>query len=129
MATHHAIVVERDGRVAAFAWAGEYPPRRAYAGVGEVSVYVAREARGHGFGRLALSALIDAAEARGFWKLVSRIFPENEASRRLCAGLGLREVGIYRRHGRLDGQWPGVARREWPGRRPSRAALQCDASV
>jgi phosphinothricin acetyltransferase len=36
---------------------------------------------------------------------VSRIFPENAASRALCAALGFREVGIYRRHGRLDGRW------------------------
>ncbi|TMC32618.1 MAG: N-acetyltransferase family protein [Chloroflexi bacterium] len=104
-ATHPATVVERDGRVVGFAWTGEYRPRRAYAGVGEVSVYVARVARGQGVGRLALAVLIDAAEARGFWKLVSRIFPENVASRRLCAGLGFREVGVYRRHGRLDGTW------------------------
>jgi L-amino acid N-acyltransferase YncA len=103
--THPAIVVERDGRVAGFAWAGEYRPRRAYGRVAEFSVYVAREDRGHGVGRLALTTLIDAAEARGFTKLVSRVFPENIASRRLCAALGFREVGVYRRHGRLDGRW------------------------
>ena len=56
-------------------------------------------------GRLCLGALISEAERRGFWKLVSRIFPENVASRRLCAALGFREIGIYRRHGRLDGRW------------------------
>lgn len=104
-ATHPAVVVENDGRVVAVAWTGEYRPRQAYAGVAEVSVYVARSARGQGAGRLALSAVADAAEARGFWKLVSRIFPENLASRRLCAAVGFREVGTYRRHGRLDGQW------------------------
>jgi len=103
--THPAIVVERSGRVTGFAWASEYRPRRAYARVAEFSVYVAREDRGHGVGRLALTTLIDAAEARGFTKLVSRVFPENIASRRLCAALGFREVGVYRRHGRLDGRW------------------------
>jgi len=56
-------------------------------------------------GRLSLEALIREAERRGFWKLVSRIFPENLASRRLCAALGFREVGVYRRHGQLDGHW------------------------
>ncbi len=71
----------------------------------EVSIYVARGARGRGVGRLSLGALISEAERRGFWKLVSRIFPENVASRKLCAALGFREVGIYRRHGRLDGKW------------------------
>jgi L-amino acid N-acyltransferase YncA len=99
------VVVERDGQVLGVAWTSEYRPRQAYAGVAEVSVYVAREARGQGIGRLALAALIEAAEARGLWKLVSRIFPENLVSRRLCAGQGFREVGIYRRHGRLHGRW------------------------
>ena len=56
-------------------------------------------------GRLCLGALITEAERRGFWKLVSRIFPENVASRRLCAALGFREIGVYRRHGKLDGRW------------------------
>lgn len=104
-ATHPAVVVEQDGRVAGVAWTSQYRPRQAYAGVAEVSIYVARDARGQGVGRLALDAVADAAEARGFTKLVSRIFPENVASRRLCAAAGFREVGIYRRHGRLDGRW------------------------
>jgi L-amino acid N-acyltransferase YncA len=58
-----------------------------------------------GGGRLVLEALISEAERRGFWKLLSRIFPENAASRRLCATLGFREVGVYHRHGRLEGRW------------------------
>ena len=100
-----AVVVEDERRVLGFAWSSEYRPREAYAGVAEFSVYVARAARGRGVGRLSLEALIREAERRGFWKLASRIFPENVASRRLCAALGFREVGVYRRHGQLDGHW------------------------
>ena len=100
-----AVVVEDGTRVLGFAWTSEYRPRSAYAGVAEFTIYVARDARGKGVGRLALGALVAATEERGFTKLVSRIFPDNVASRRLCAGLGFREVGIYRRHGQLDGQW------------------------
>jgi phosphinothricin acetyltransferase len=100
-----AVVVEDEDRVLGFAWSSEYRPREAYAGVAEFSIYVVREARGRGVGRLALAALIREAERHGFWKLVSRVFPENVTSRRLCAALGFREVGMYRRHGRLDGRW------------------------
>jgi phosphinothricin acetyltransferase len=100
-----AVVVEDGSRVLGFAWVSEYRPRDAYAGVAEFSVYVARGARGRGVGRTAMEALMTEAERRGFSKLVSRIFPENVASRRLCAALGFREVGVYRRHGQLDGRW------------------------
>lgn len=102
------IVVERDGEVVAWAGASLYRPREAYAGIGEFSVYVAREARGEGLGRVAMDALIDESEKRGLWKLVSRIFPENEASLALCRAVGFREVGTYRRHGKLDGRWRDV---------------------
>ena len=99
------VVVERDGRVIAWASASPYRTRSAYAGVAEHSVYVARAARGSGAGRAALNALCDVYAARGFWKLVSRIFPENAASLGLHEACGFRVVGVYRRHGKLDGQW------------------------
>jgi phosphinothricin acetyltransferase len=99
------IVVERGGDVLAWAGAGPYRTREAYAGVAEHSVYTAREARGAGAGRVALDALIREYESRGFWKLVSRIFPENQASLVLHERAGFRVVGVYRRHGRLAGEW------------------------
>jgi len=99
------VVVERDGVVVAWASAGAYRNRPAYAGVAEHSVYVARRARGTGAGRAALDALCYTYAERGFWKLVSRIFPENTASLALHARCGFRVVGVYHRHGRLEGEW------------------------
>jgi phosphinothricin acetyltransferase len=99
------VVVERAGRVVAWAGAGAYRSRPAYAGVAEHSVYVARDARGTGAGRVALDALCRTYAARGFWKIVSRIFPENTASLRLHERCGFRAVGVYQRHGKLDGEW------------------------
>ena len=99
------VVVERDGAIVAWASAGPYRSRAAYAGIAEHSVYVARSARGTGAGRLALEALCRLYEARGFWKLSSRIFPENVASIALHERVGFRIVGTYRRHAKLDGQW------------------------
>jgi L-amino acid N-acyltransferase YncA len=99
------VVVERGREVVAWAGAGAYRSRPAYAGVVEHSVYVARSARGTGAGRVALEALCRAYAERGFWKIVSRIFPENTASLALHERCGFRVVGTYRRHGRLDGAW------------------------
>ena len=106
----HPVVVVDDsaGAVVGFAATFEYRPRAAYAGVAEFSVYVARAQRGRGIGGVAMAALIEAAAEAGLWKLVSRVFVDNEASRRLLADAGFREVGIYRRHGRLDGRWRDV---------------------
>jgi L-amino acid N-acyltransferase YncA len=99
------IVAEQEGQVMAWAAAGEYRPRACYAGVCEFSVYADRAARGTGAAQAALEGLIDACQRAGFWKLVSRIFPENVRSRGLCRKVGFREVGVYYRHAKLDGEW------------------------
>jgi phosphinothricin acetyltransferase len=105
---HPVIVVEDAGEVVAFAASSKYRDRDCYAGVAEASVYVTRGMRGRGAGGLALEALIAAVGAAGYWKLVSRIFVENRASRALIAAHGFREVGIYEKHGQLDGVWRDV---------------------
>jgi len=105
---HPTVVVEDAGSVVAFATTSAYSPRECYAGISEFSVYTARDARGLGAGRMAMQALIQAADRAGFHKLVSRVFVENAPSRRLLLSLGFREVGIHEKHARLDGAWKDV---------------------
>ena len=105
---HPIVAVEGDGSVIAFASTSTYRSRDCYAGIAEFSVYVARSHRGQGAGRVAMQALIEAAAASGIWKLVSRIFVENAASRSLMASMGFREVGVYESHAKLDGRWRDV---------------------
>ena len=102
------VVVEDDGTVVSFANASAYSTRECYSGVAEFSVYTADGARGRGAGTLAVEALISASEEAGFWKLTSRVFVENESSRRLLLSLGFREVGVHEKHARLDGVWRDV---------------------
>jgi phosphinothricin acetyltransferase len=102
------IVAEQDGAVVGWAAVGEYNPRECYRGVGEATLYVEPAARGRGIGRQLLEALAAEAECAGYWKLIGRLFPENEASRALLRSCGFREVGVHRRHGRLDGEWRDV---------------------
>lgn len=105
---HPIVVGEENAEIIAFASTSTYRPRPCYAGIAEFSVYVKREKRGHGAGRVTLEALINEAEKAGFWKLVSRVFIANTASRALLGTLGFREVGIYYKHAKLDGVWTDV---------------------
>jgi L-amino acid N-acyltransferase YncA len=104
----HPIIVVEGNEIAAFADTSNYRPRECYAGVAKFSVYTARGARSLGAGELAMGALIEAAERAGFWKLVSRVFVENGLSRKLLYSVGFREVGVYEKHARLDGEWRDV---------------------
>lgn len=105
---HPIVVVEEAGVIVAFASTSAYRARECYSGIADYSVYVTRAMRGRGAGRAAMQALIAAAGRAGFWKLLSRLFVENTASRGLMASLGFREVGIYEKHARLDGRWRDV---------------------
>ena len=102
------VVVEDADEIVAFAATSAYRPRECYAGIAEFSVYVARDRRGRGYGSAAMTSLCDAASRAGFWKLVSRVFVENTASRALLKSVGFREVGVYERHAQLDGVWRDV---------------------
>jgi phosphinothricin acetyltransferase len=103
------LLVASDGNEV-IGWAGLslYRRRDCYSGIAEFSIYLDRAARGRGVGKQLLASLVDAARDRGYWKLVSRIFPSNEGSRALCKSCGFREVGVYEKHGRLDGRWLDV---------------------
>jgi L-amino acid N-acyltransferase YncA len=103
-----ALAAEAEGQVVGWAGAGPYRTRECYRGIGEFSVYVRRECRGQHIGDVLLPALIAESERLGLWKLLSRIFLFNEASRALCRKHGFREVGVYEKHGKLDGRWLDV---------------------
>jgi phosphinothricin acetyltransferase len=92
---------------AVLGWAALSPvsKRQVYAGVAEVSVYVAAMARGYGVGSALMRALIEASERHGVWTLQSSIFPENHASVTLHLKHGFREVGRRERIARHHGVW------------------------
>jgi L-amino acid N-acyltransferase YncA len=101
-----ARLVARDGQ-AISGWAALSPisPRQAYAGVAEVSVYVAATNRNAGVGRALLDALIAESERNGIWTLQAVVFPENAATIALHLRCGFREVGRRERIGKLNGEW------------------------
>jgi phosphinothricin acetyltransferase len=97
-----------EGRVVGWARLAPYSSRECYRGVGEASIYVAREARGRGLGGRLAASLMQEAEAQGHWKIIGLLFASNRASVALCRSCGFREVGTLRCHGQLDGRWRDV---------------------
>ena len=95
---------------AVLGWAALTPVsgRCVYAGVGDLSVYVATSARGRGVGKALLQALVAESERAGIWTLQAGIFPENKASLALHESCGFREVGRRERIGKMNGVWRDV---------------------
>lgn len=102
------LVARQQGQVTGWAALSPLSRRQVYAGVAEVSLYVASSARGQGIGGLLLRALIAASEQAGLWTLQAAIFPENRASLGLFGANGFREVGRRERLGQMAGRWRDV---------------------
>jgi L-amino acid N-acyltransferase YncA len=113
---HSRLVALEGGSLLGWAALSPVSQRRVYAGVAEVSIYVAEAARGKGVGRALLAALVEQAERNGIWTLQAGIFPENRASISLHKACGFREVGVRERIGRLRGVWRDVVLMERRGR-------------
>jgi len=101
-----ARLVARQGQtIAGWVALSRVSLRSAYAGVAEMSVYVASWARGKRVGSALMSAAIELSERHGIWTLQGSIFTENVPSLRLCEAAGFRQVGHRERIGQSGGQW------------------------
>lgn len=105
---HPFLVAERDTQILGWVAASEYRSRSCYAGIAEFSIYIDQQAQGQGVGNALIPAFFIACTEAGFWKILSRIFPENKASLALCKKHGFREVGFYEKHAQLEGVWKDV---------------------
>ena len=99
-------LVARKGRtIAGWVALSRVSQRSCYAGVAEMSVYVATWARGQGVGDALMKAAIGESEAAGIWTLQGAVFPENKSSLRLCEANGFRVIGRRERIGKRHGVW------------------------
>ena len=106
--SHHQfarLVAQQNDELLGWAALSPVSRRAVYAGVAEVSVYVAAISRGRGCGRALLVELIEAAERNGIWTLQAGIFPENTPSLELHKSCGFRVVGVRERIGRMNAVW------------------------
>lgn len=99
------LVARLDNQIVGWAALSSVSARAVYAGVCEVSVYVAAAARGHGVGKQLLQALVQASEEMGIWTLQASIFPENQASIAIHEQCGFRIVGRREKIAQHRGRW------------------------
>jgi L-amino acid N-acyltransferase YncA len=102
---HSRLVATENSEVLGWAALTAVSGRCVYAGVAEVSVYVAERARGRGIGKKLLKALIEQSETNGLWTLQAGIFPENKSSIAIHLAAGFRVVGTRERIGRMNNIW------------------------
>jgi len=94
-----------ENEIAGWAALSSVSSRCVYAGVCEVSVYVATTHRGKHIGTALLKHLIDLVEKNNIWTMQAGIFPENTASLKIHSDLGFRVVGHREKIGKMDGVW------------------------
>jgi L-amino acid N-acyltransferase YncA len=102
------LVAEQEGHVLGWTSINHYNNRCSYAGVGDLSIYIAREHRGKGVGSLLLKEMEKVAIENGFYKIVLFTFPFNMIGQALYKKNGFREVGIFENQGILDGKFVDV---------------------
>ena len=98
-------VARLDDQVVGWAALSSVSARAVYAGVCEVSVYVAAAVRGQGVGKKLLQALVQASEELGIWTLQASIFPENQASIAIHEQCGFRILGRREKIAQHRGRW------------------------
>ena len=94
-----------EQRIVGFIRSFPYSDRDCYIGISQFSIFVDKDYRRSGVGNLLLSNFLKKLNDIKCWKVVSRVLPENIASRNLLSKLGFREVGIYEKHGKVNGEW------------------------
>jgi L-amino acid N-acyltransferase YncA len=103
-ARHPVLVADVEGDVVGWASVGQWSPRRAYDRTAEESVYVHRDRRGQGIGRVLLEAAIARGRAAGLGVLIARIAEANPVSVGLHESFGFRHIGTQRRCGEKFGR-------------------------
>ncbi|WP_315122378.1 arsinothricin resistance N-acetyltransferase ArsN1 family A [uncultured Clostridium sp.] len=106
----YKVVVLEDCKVTVIGWASinVFNSRCCYSGIGDFSIYVERDMRGRGLGKLLLNYLIQIAKKQDFHKLVLSTFEFNDVGKNLYKSTGFREVGTYINQGILDGKFVNI---------------------
>jgi phosphinothricin acetyltransferase len=107
--SHAWLVLQREGRLAGYAYGGSHRARAAYGHSAEVSVYLHEDFRGKGVGMALYSALFPLLADLGYYHAYAGITLPNEASVALHKSAGFGEIGVFPSVGYKFGQWHDVS--------------------
>ncbi|MGE9755084.1 arsinothricin resistance N-acetyltransferase ArsN1 family A [Bacillus inaquosorum] len=102
------LVAEIDHCVVGWVSLNPYSHRSAYQGVADLSIYIDRNHRGKGIGKVLLSGIEKEAIQSGIHKIVLFTFPFNRLGQGLYTSMGYREVGVFKEQGKIDGHYVDV---------------------
>jgi len=108
------LVCEIDGKIAAYAYAGEHRARAAYQWNAELSVYVGEGYKKRGIASAMYRCLVEIVELQGYCNILAGISLPNPASVRFHEQFGFNLVGIYHKIGYKFGKWVDVGWWEMP---------------
>jgi len=103
------IVMEEDGDVVGYAYAGHFRDRKAYDPTSELSVYVADVHHRKGIGKALVEELIERLRAIGIYTIIAGVTLPNPGSVALVESFGFKHVGTFENVGRKFGKWYSVA--------------------
>lgn len=103
------LVAVRGDQVLGYAYANHFRPRRAYRFCLEDSIYLHRDARGQGVGKLLLAELVGRCEALGARQMLAVIGDSaNAGSIGVHAALGFTHTGLLKASGWKFDRWLDV---------------------
>lgn len=102
------LVLELDGKVVGYAYAGQHRARSAYRWSVDVTVYAASHIHRRGVGRALYIELLDQLTRQGFHTAFAGIALPNDKSIGLHEALGFEHLGTYREVGFKFGKWHDV---------------------
>lgn len=102
-------VVDDENRLLGFGSYGMFRVRPAYKYTIENSLYVHRDFRGQGLGKILLEEIIRKAREQDFHCIVAVIDAENATSIALHQKFGFNQVGVFKEVGFKFGRWLDAA--------------------
>lgn len=109
------LVIEEEGKIWGYAYAGRFATRAAYAHSAELSIYLDLEAKGRGYGRALYEALEQELRGQGILNLYAHVadpIQEDEYltrnSEHFHQHMGFTTVGKFHQCGRKFGRWYNI---------------------